>query len=62
MPDYAISKQHAILEIKFTGVYPVWLARMASHFNLDVRSVSKFATSLTQASALGFCGPELGSV
>ena len=58
----ALTQGHAILEIKFTGVYPVWLARMASHFNLDVRSVSKFATSLTQASALGFCGPELGSV
>jgi len=50
---------HAILEIKFTGVYPAWLGRMAAHFNLNARSVSKFATSMTQASALGFCGPKL---
>ncbi|MBN1360928.1 MAG: polyphosphate polymerase domain-containing protein [Sedimentisphaerales bacterium] len=52
-----ITQGHAILEIKFTGVYPAWLARMAAHFNLEVRSISKFATSMTQAGELGFCGP-----
>lgn len=54
-----ITQGHAILEIKFTGVYPAWLARMAAHFNLEARSVSKFATSMTQASELGFCAPTL---
>jgi hypothetical protein len=46
---------HVILEIKFTGVYPPWLSRMSAQFNLDQRSVSKYATSIEQACALGFC-------
>lgn len=54
-----VTQGHAILEIKFTGVYPAWLARMAAHFNLEARSISKFATSMVQASSLGFCAPAL---
>lgn len=48
-----------VLEIKFTGTYPAWLARMAALFDLHARSVSKFATSIEQACALGFCAPTI---
>lgn len=50
---------HTVLEIKFTGSYPIWLARLVREFDLEVTPVSKYATSLTQASRLGFCGPAL---
>jgi len=55
----ALTNGHVILEIKFTGTYPAWLTRMAAHFNLQARSVSKFATSIEQACALGFCAPTI---
>jgi len=48
---------HVILEIKFTGRYPIWLARMAADFDLEQRSISKYATSVEQACAFGFCSP-----
>ncbi len=54
-----LTQGHAILEIKFTGTYPAWLARMAAYFDLNVASVSKFATSVVQACSLGFCTPAL---
>jgi hypothetical protein len=50
---------HTILEIKFTGHYPLWLTRLVREFELEVMPVSKFATSITQAHRLGFCGPAL---
>jgi hypothetical protein len=50
---------HTILEIKFTGCYPIWLTRLVREFDLEVTPISKYATSLTQASRLGFCGPTL---
>jgi len=53
---------YAILEIKFTGCYPEWLSRMVRHFNLDARSISKFATSMEQSHRLGFCGPAMRSL
>ena len=49
----------SILEIKFTGTYPRWLSRMAALFNIQARSVSKFATSIEQACTFGFCTPEI---
>jgi len=49
-----------ILEIKFTARYPIWLNRLVSTFNLNSRSISKFATSMQQSSMLGYCGPWLG--
>jgi hypothetical protein len=55
----ALTNGYVVLEIKFTGTYPAWLSRMAAHFNLQARSVSKYATSIEQACALGFCAPEL---
>lgn len=48
---------NVILEIKFTGSYPAWLGRMAAYFNLEQRSISKYATSIEQACGLGFCAP-----
>jgi len=57
-----LTEGYAILEIKFTGVYPEWLSRLVRFFNLDARSISKFATSMEQSSRLGFCGPAMRSV
>lgn len=54
-----LTNGYVILEIKFTGTYPAWLARMAEDFDLQARSVSKFATSIEQACALGFCAPTI---
>ncbi len=48
-----------ILEIKFTDRYPAWLNRLAKHFNLRQRSISKYACSLQDSCALKFCAPEL---
>jgi len=53
---------YAILEIKFTGVYPVWLTRLVRAFNLEARSISKFATSVEQSCQLGYCGPAMRSL
>jgi len=53
---------HAILEIKFTGCYPEWLSRLVRHFDLEARSISKFATSMEQSDRLGFCGPAMRSL
>jgi hypothetical protein len=50
-----------ILEIKFTDRYPAWLGRLAKHFNLQSRSISKYASSLEDASSLRFCAPELAT-
>jgi len=56
-----ITRCNSILEIKFTGSYPVWLSRLVEDFELDVMAVSKYATSMEQAFRLGFCGPALRS-
>ncbi|OHB65100.1 MAG: hypothetical protein A2Y77_00420 [Planctomycetes bacterium RBG_13_62_9] len=57
----ALTEGNVILEIKFTGTYPAWLIRLVRDFGLDARSISKFATSMEQSSALGFCGPRMRS-
>jgi len=57
--DHALTTGYTILEIKFTGCYPIWLTRLVREFDLEVTPISKYATSLTQASRLGFCGPAL---
>jgi len=56
---HEITVQRVILEIKFTGRYPAWLARMAEVFDLRQRSVSKYATSLKKACELRFCAPRI---
>lgn len=48
-----------ILEVKFTGHYPAWLDRMVKHFGLRQQSVSKYASSIKQASLLGFRTPKI---
>ncbi len=53
---------YAILEIKFTGCYPEWLSRMVRQFNLEARSISKFATSMEQSERLGWSGPVMRSL
>jgi hypothetical protein len=52
-----VTDRYVILEIKFTGTYPLWLSRMVAHLNLEIGSMSKYATSIQQACALGFCAP-----
>ncbi len=54
-----ICMEWVILEIKFTGRFPAWLNRMIEYFNIQQRSVSKYATSLKNASILKFCAPKL---
>jgi len=54
-----MTKGHVILEIKFTGKYPAWLSHMAKCFNLRLRSMSKYATSVRQASNEKWCGPTI---
>ena len=49
----------AILEIKFTGRFPVWLSQMARYFDLRQQSVSKYVSSIKQSCSLGFCAPRL---
>lgn len=48
-----------ILEIKFTGHYPVWLSRMVKCFNLRQQSISKYASSIKESCLLKFCAPQL---
>jgi hypothetical protein len=50
---------YTILEIKFNGRYPAWLTRLVRHFNLEVRAISKYGTSVQQACRFGFCAPAL---
>jgi len=48
-----------ILEVKFTGHYPVWLSRMVKCFNLQQQSISKYASSIKESCLLKFCAPQL---
>ncbi len=56
-----LTEGYVILEIKFTGTFPAWLSRLAALFDLEARSVSKFATSIEQACSLGYCAPVIGN-
>jgi SPX domain protein involved in polyphosphate accumulation len=42
-----------VLEIKFTGCYPAWIDRMVKYFGLRQQSISKYASSIKQASLFG---------
>lgn len=53
------SMKGVILEIKFTGTYPIWLSRMVACFGVQARGISKYASSITQSQAMGFCAPSL---
>jgi SPX domain protein involved in polyphosphate accumulation len=55
-------RNEVILEIKFTGRYPAWVDRMVKHFGLRQQSVSKYASSIKQASSLGFYTPTISEI
>jgi hypothetical protein len=46
-----------ILEIKFTGAFPVWLSQMVRCFNLRQQSFSKYVSSLKKSGWSGLGGP-----
>jgi hypothetical protein len=46
-----------ILEIKFTGAFPVWLSQMVRCYNLQQQSFSKYVSSLRQSGWSGLGGP-----
>ena len=48
-----------ILEIKFTGYYPLWMDKMVKTFNLNSQSVSKYTASIRQACMSGSSAPVL---
>jgi VTC domain len=48
-----------VMEIKFTGFYPAWLSQMVKYFDLQLQSISKYASSITESCALRFCAPQL---
>ncbi len=56
------TKGKVILEIKFTGKYPPWLNRMVKLFSIRARSISKYASSIEDASLLRFCAPQVNQV
>jgi len=47
-----------VLEIKFTGRYPIWLNQMVECFGLRSQSMSKYATSIRNSCLQGFCAPK----
>ena len=48
-----------VLEIKFTDHYPAWLDELVKSFNLHLRSISKYASSIEDSCKLGFCAPQM---
>lgn len=56
-----LTMEGIILEIKFTGHFPSWLCGMVRALNLQAQGISKYATSIQQACALGFCAPRGGN-
>jgi hypothetical protein len=48
-----------ILEIKFTGCYPAWLAQMIKCFDLRPQSLSKYARSVKRSCLMKFCAPKI---
>jgi hypothetical protein len=43
-----------VLEIKFTGAFPAWLAGLARALDLERRSISKYSQALLRAAPAGF--------
>jgi len=50
-----------VLEIKYTGHFPVWLSEMVRYFDLRQQSISKYASSIRESCSLRFCAPQLGA-
>jgi hypothetical protein len=55
-----VTMEGIVLEIKFTGHFPKWLCGMVRYLDLQAQGISKYATSMQQACALGFCAPRGG--
>ena len=54
-----VLRRGVIMEIKFTGRFPPWMTRMIRYFDIEQKSVSKFALSVAQAGHLRYCAPVL---
>ncbi|MBC8379309.1 MAG: polyphosphate polymerase domain-containing protein [Planctomycetes bacterium] len=52
-----IPMDFVILEIKFTGRYPLWLSEMVKVFDLKQTAMSKYVSSVRQSCSMGFCAP-----
>ena len=48
-----VPMEHTILELKFTNLYPSWVAKMAQEFQLDRTSVPKYVMCVEEASRCG---------
>ena len=48
-----IPMEHTILELKFTNLYPSWVAKMAKEFQLDRTSVPKYVMCVEEATRCG---------
>jgi hypothetical protein len=49
----SVPMDSVVLEIKFTGRFPAWLARLSNELGLRRESVCKYALSVARATALG---------
>lgn len=56
---HRVAMKFVILEIKFTGRYPVWLSQMVKIFDLKQTAISKYIESIKQSCNLGFCAPQI---
>ncbi len=54
-----VQTNKVVLEIKFTGQFPPWVARMVNYLGLRQQSLSKYTTSVQQSSLLRYCAPIL---
>jgi len=48
-----VPMDHSILEVKFTNLYPAWIANMAQEFQLDRTSVPKYVLCVEEAARCG---------
>lgn len=52
-----LPQRKIVLEIKFTGTVPQWVARMVNVFGLAQQSFSKYTTAVQNAVMLKYCAP-----
>jgi hypothetical protein len=53
-----IPRGRVIVEIKFTGRFPSWIAELARRYGFVAQSVSKYSISLQHAGLLGYRAPK----
>jgi len=49
----SVPMEHTILELKFTNLYPSWVAKMVQEFQLDRTSVPKYVLCVEEANRCG---------